>query len=59
MCAFLVNPLYTTRWGQAYVGDSLDLISFVPTDSVDLVITSPPSHFNARRSTATKMKTST
>ncbi len=42
MCAYLPKPLYTTHWGQAYVGDSMDLMSHVPTDSVDLVITSPP-----------------
>ncbi len=42
MCASLPHPLYTTRWGRAYVGDSLDLMSLLPSDSVDLVITSPP-----------------
>ena len=38
----LPNPLYTTECGQAYVGDSLDLLPRLPADSVDLVITSPP-----------------
>jgi hypothetical protein len=38
----LPNPLYTTEWGQAYVGDSLDLLPCLPADSVDLVVTSPP-----------------
>src|ERR1035441_3418331 len=34
------NPLYTTEWGRAYVGDSLDLLPRLPADSVDLVIRS-------------------
>lgn len=42
MSAVLPNPLYTTQWGQAYVGDALDLLPRLPADSVDLVITSPP-----------------
>jgi len=42
MPAALPNPLYTTEHGQAYVGDSLDLLPRLPADSVDLVITSPP-----------------
>ena len=42
MSAVLPNPLYTTQWGRAYVGDALDLLPCLPADSVDLVITSPP-----------------
>ncbi len=42
MSATLPNPLYTTQGGQAYVGDSLDLLPRLPADSVDLIITSPP-----------------
>ena len=42
MPAVLPNPLYTTQLGQAYVGDSLDLLPRLSADSVDLVITSPP-----------------
>ncbi len=42
MPAALPTPLYTTDWGQACVGDSLDLLPCLPADSVDLVITSPP-----------------
>jgi len=34
--------LYTTRYGSAYVGDSLALLDALETDSVDLVVTSPP-----------------
>jgi DNA modification methylase len=42
MPAPLPIPLYTTDHGQAYVGDSLDLLPCLPADSVDLVFTSPP-----------------
>ena len=38
----LPEPLYTTRFGRAYVGDSLELLAAVPDESVDLVLTSPP-----------------
>lgn len=36
------NPLYRTASGQAYVGDSLDLLAGLPDNSIDLVMTSPP-----------------
>ena len=35
-------PSYTTRWGAAYCGDSLELLSQFPDNSVNLVMTSPP-----------------
>lgn len=38
----LPNPLYTTNYGAAYVGDSLLLLEQLEADSVDLVLTSPP-----------------
>ncbi|PPS44330.1 site-specific DNA-methyltransferase [Chroococcidiopsis sp. TS-821] len=38
----LPNPLYTTDYGAAYVGDSLKLLDQLESDSIDLVITSPP-----------------
>ncbi len=38
----LGKPLYTTRYGSAYIGDSLDLLDQLQAESVDLVITSPP-----------------
>jgi len=38
----LPPPLYTTDFGKAYVGDSLDLLWGLPEESVDLVMTSPP-----------------
>ena len=33
---------YSTRYGSAYVGDSLELLDLLDTDSIDLVVTSPP-----------------
>lgn len=38
----LGKSLYTTDLGAAYVGDSLELLDLVESDSIDLVITSPP-----------------
>ena len=42
MAAMLENPLYTTEYGAAYVGDSLELLDCISSDSINLVITSPP-----------------
>lgn len=36
------EPLYTTTYGAAYVGDALDLLKQLPEESIDLVLTSPP-----------------
>ncbi len=36
------EPLYTTHYGAAYVGDALELLQGLPEESVDLVLTSPP-----------------
>lgn len=38
----LPKPAYHTRLGAAYCGDSLDLISELDDESVDLAFTSPP-----------------
>jgi DNA modification methylase len=35
-------PAYTTRWGAAICGDSLELLAELPDNSVNLVLTSPP-----------------
>lgn len=35
-------PAYTTACGDAYCGDSLELLAKLPTGSVNLVMTSPP-----------------
>jgi site-specific DNA-methyltransferase (cytosine-N4-specific) len=36
------QPLFTTTYGQALVGDSLEVLADMEPDSVDLVVTSPP-----------------
>ena len=38
----LPEPLYTTHYGAAYVGDALNLLRGLPDESIDLVLTSPP-----------------
>lgn len=38
----LPSALYTTEYGAAYVGDSLDLLDQIAEGSIDLVMTSPP-----------------
>ena len=44
LCSFMLNriPLYSTAFGSAYWGDSLELLDSIDADSIDLVITSPP-----------------
>jgi len=36
------EPLYSTPWGAAYAGDSLELMKAIPDGRVAAVITSPP-----------------
>jgi len=36
------DPLYTTNYGAAYVGDSLNLLNGIPDGKIDLILTSPP-----------------
>ena len=38
----LNNPFFKTKLGSAFLGDSLDLLKFIPSDSIDLIFTSPP-----------------
>jgi DNA modification methylase len=35
-------PAYFTRLGEAFCGDSIELLSALPNDSIHLVVTSPP-----------------
>jgi site-specific DNA-methyltransferase (cytosine-N4-specific) len=43
MAAMNLNkPLYATNYGAAYIGDSLKLLDCLESDSIDLVMTSPP-----------------
>jgi site-specific DNA-methyltransferase (cytosine-N4-specific) len=36
------KPSYSTEYGEAYLGDSLELMRDIPESSVNLIITSPP-----------------
>ena len=36
------NPYYKTQLGSAYLGDSLELMAELPSESIDLICTSPP-----------------
>ena len=38
----LPSPLYVTAYGEAYMGNALELLNCLQSDSIDLVITSPP-----------------
>jgi len=37
-----LDPYYATHYGEAYLGDSRELLKNLPSDSISLVITSPP-----------------
>ncbi len=37
-----LSPMYSTKYGRAFLGDSLTLLKAMPANAVDLVITSPP-----------------
>jgi site-specific DNA-methyltransferase (cytosine-N4-specific) len=36
------KPAYVTDWGRSYCGDSIELLSQFPDNSINLVMTSPP-----------------
>jgi site-specific DNA-methyltransferase (cytosine-N4-specific) len=36
------KPFYKTRFGKAFLCDSLDMLKEIPDDSISLIITSPP-----------------
>lgn len=44
------KPLYYTNRGEAYIGDSLELLAELPDCSIDLVMTSPPFALRRRKS---------
>jgi len=50
------NPYFSSRYGSAYLGDSLALLRDLPDDSVNLVVTSPPYalHFKKEYGNETK-----
>ena len=35
-------PYYDTNYGQAFLGDSLEIMQELPDNSVNLILTSPP-----------------
>lgn len=39
---FPFTPFYSTSLGHAYLGDSLSLMRKLPSESVNLILTSPP-----------------
>jgi DNA modification methylase len=43
-------PLYRTQFGQAFVGDALELLRTMPDSTVDLVLTSPPFALRRKKS---------
>lgn len=48
--SFDIEPYFSTGSGSAYLGDSLELLQKIPSDSIDLICTSPP--FALRRQKA-------
>jgi site-specific DNA-methyltransferase (cytosine-N4-specific) len=42
LVASLPDPYYRATLGSAYLGDAIDLLSRLPDDSIDLIMTSPP-----------------
>lgn len=44
------QPLYRTRIGRAYLGDSLAVMRALPAESVNLVLTSPPFALRRKKS---------
>ncbi len=45
----MAEPAYTTGWGSAYHADALDLLREIPSESVALVLTSPPFALRRRK----------
>ena len=37
-----IPPFYSTKYGSAYLGDSLELLTKLRSESIDLICTSPP-----------------
>jgi len=46
----MILPLYQTRLGKAYYGDSIDVLRTLQPGSIDLVITSPPFALRRKKS---------
>ncbi len=52
-----IKPLYLTRFGSAYVGDSLELMRDLPNSSVNLILTSPPYALHFKKEYGNKSQT--
>ena len=50
------TPSYSTDFGEAWVGDSRKLLKKIDSESIDLMITSPPYGLVKKKHTATKAK---
>lgn len=44
------DPFYVTKFGQAYYGDSFNLMKEIPPSSIDLIMTSPPFALTTKKS---------
>ncbi len=42
-------PYYSTKYGAAYLGDSLQLTKNIPENSINLILTSPPFALNRKK----------
>jgi DNA modification methylase len=51
------QPFYSTGYGAAYLGDSLEVMKAIPDQSVQLVITSPPYALQFKKEYGNKTKT--
>ena len=45
-----LQPVYRTRYGRAYLGDSLEVLKASPSESVNLILTSPPFALRRKKS---------
>jgi site-specific DNA-methyltransferase (cytosine-N4-specific) len=55
-----LEPFYKTKFGIAYLGDSREILKDEDlTESVDLIMTSPPFALKRKRNMATSMRVNT
>ena len=54
-----LRPAYSTALGATFMIDAIELLRRLPSNSVDLVMTSPPFALTPRKSTATSALTDT
>jgi site-specific DNA-methyltransferase (cytosine-N4-specific) len=46
----MISPYYITSFGEAYLDDSLEILSQIPNKTIDLVLTSPPFALRRKKS---------